>query len=73
MKKDLTEKTRENLIRRMADRQGLKLVKCRRRDPRALGYGLYFIVDARTNAVVAGAHRGTHSFTLKEAERFLAK
>ena len=35
------DKVRENLLRRMADRQGLTLSRSRRRDPRALDYGLY--------------------------------
>jgi hypothetical protein len=42
------EKVRENRLRRMADRQGLQLVKSRRRDPRAVDYGTYalYVVDA---------------------------
>lgn len=35
----------------MADRQGFRLEKSRRRDPRAIGYGTYQIVDAQTGAV----------------------
>lgn len=37
--------TRENRLRRMAQRQGLRLVKNRRRDPRAIDYGNYQIID----------------------------
>jgi hypothetical protein len=40
-----TEKVRENRARRAAIRQGLRLVKIRRRDPRAIGYGKYWIVQ----------------------------
>jgi hypothetical protein len=47
------EKIRENRLRRMATRQGLHLVKARWRDPRALGYGGYMIVDDSPNALVA--------------------
>jgi hypothetical protein len=36
-----SEKVRENRLRRMAERQGLRLVKSRRRDPRAIDYGTY--------------------------------
>jgi len=43
---------RENRLRRMADRQGFRLEKSRRRDPRAIGYGTYRIVDLQTNAVM---------------------
>jgi hypothetical protein len=39
----VTEKSRETRIRRMADRQGLKLVKSRTRDPYATDYGLYWL------------------------------
>jgi hypothetical protein len=38
------EKVRENRLRRMAERQGLRLVKSRRRDPRALDYGEYWLM-----------------------------
>ena len=37
------DKVRENRLRRMAERQGLQLVKSRRRDPRALDYGEYHL------------------------------
>lgn len=46
----------ENRVRRMARRQGLRLVKSRRRDPRALDYGLYTLVDIESNATVGGGH-----------------
>lgn len=51
------EKVRENRLRRMAERQGLMLVKSRRRDPRALDYGLYWLAsDTKGNRV--GRHGG---------------
>jgi hypothetical protein len=34
-------------LRRMADRNGLRLVKSRSRDPRAVDYGLYALIDVR--------------------------
>jgi hypothetical protein len=43
-----SDKVRENRLRRMAERQGLRLVKSRRRDPHAIGYGGYMLVYART-------------------------
>jgi hypothetical protein len=50
----VTEKTiMENRLRRMAQRRGMKLVKSRRRDVRALDYGTYMLIDINTNAVVA--------------------
>ncbi len=48
------EKVRENRLRRMAARQGLQLVKSRRRDPRALDYGTYWLVDASGVEVASG-------------------
>jgi hypothetical protein len=47
-------KVAENRLRRIAARQGLRLVKSRRRDPRALAHGTYQLVDTRTRALVAG-------------------
>lgn len=46
----------ENRARRIAQRQGLRLVKSRRRDPQAIDYGTYMLVDDR-NRVVGGAER----------------
>jgi hypothetical protein len=41
------DKVRENRLRRMAERQGLRLTKTRRRDPRALDYGEYRLQGKR--------------------------
>lgn len=68
MASDTAEKVRENRLRRMAQRQGMALRKSRRRDPRALDYGLYWLVDADRNLIVAG---GAHGLTLDEVERHL--
>jgi hypothetical protein len=38
------DKTRETRLRRMAERQGLAIHKSRRRDPRALDYGRWWVV-----------------------------
>jgi hypothetical protein len=43
-------KIRENRLRRAADRQGLRLHKSNRRDPNALGYGLWALIDLDTGA-----------------------
>ncbi len=48
------EKVRENKLRRMAARQGYMLQRSKRRDPDALDYGLYWLVDISTNFVVFG-------------------
>lgn len=62
---DQSEKVHENRLRRMAERQGYTLVKSRRRDPRALDYGRYWLVNARR------PQRG-NGMTLEEVERHLA-
>lgn len=41
------EKVRENRLRRMAARQGFRLVKTRRLDPLAMDYGTYHLVPAK--------------------------
>lgn len=57
--------TRENRLRRMAARQGLKLVKSGRRDPLAIDYGLYQIHD--------GDRVQFESRDLDEVERYLVR
>jgi hypothetical protein len=64
------EKVRENRLRRMADRQGLQLVKSRRRDPRATDYGRYALIDPFTNTIVVGATE-RFEFTLDDVEDYL--
>lgn len=47
------DKVREDRLRRIAARQGYRLVKNPRRDMRAIDYGSYMLVDPYTNAMVA--------------------
>ena len=62
------EKVREDRLRRAAKRQGLRLIKSRTRDPRALDYGGYWVMDE----VQQRAHGPVPSgMTLDEVERFL--
>lgn len=72
---ELSRKARENRARRAAGRQGLRLVKNRRRDARAADYGSYMLTDLATNEVAADfgwVHpaRGDH---LAAAEEWLAR
>jgi len=68
------EKVRENRLRRMAERQGLRLVKSRRRDPRAIDFGAYMLTDANTNHVVAGTGGvGRPHWTLDDVESYLTQ
>jgi hypothetical protein len=48
----VTEKSREVRLRRMAQRQGLRLSRSRARDRRALTYGSYTLMDDRTGFLV---------------------
>jgi hypothetical protein len=48
------EKVRENRLRRAAERQGLRLRKSGRRDPRALDYGVYWLVETWSNRLIEG-------------------
>jgi hypothetical protein len=62
-----TDKVRENRLRRVAERQGLRLTKSRRRDPRATDYGVYWLVDLRTN----GLESPESGLNLDEVETYL--
>jgi hypothetical protein len=48
---DPAEKTRENRLRRVAERRGFRLEKSRLRDPRAIGYGRYCIYKGMASRV----------------------
>ena len=69
---DQSIKVRENRLRRMAERQGLRLVKSRRRDPLAVDYGKYRVEtpDGVEPARFASPKGG--GLTLDEAERLLS-
>lgn len=65
----VADKVRENRLRRAAERQGLRLEKSRRRDPRALGYGTYQLVDPyNSNAVVASRLPDGYGLDLDDVE-----
>jgi len=65
------EKTRETRLRRMAERQGLRLTKSRRRDERALDYGTYGLVDAWTNSLEVGDPNTGYGLSIDEVENAL--
>ena len=65
------ERSREQRLRRAAQRQGYKLVKSRRRDPRALGYGRWYIVDVAGNYIVVGTEGGHANMDLDAVEEWL--
>jgi hypothetical protein len=69
------DKVREDRLRRMADRQGLRLMKSRARDPRDITFGGYQLTDIQTGGLVAGwgnAERG-YALDLDEVEEWLTK
>ena len=47
-----TSKARETRLRNTADRRGYRLKKSRSRDPEAIDFGRYALVDARTGGTV---------------------
>jgi len=67
------EKVRENKMRRISQRRGFRLLKSRRRDSQAIGYGGYMIVDDRTNAVVLGANPFAFFASLEDIEEFFGE
>ena len=69
---DAKEKVWENRLRRMAKRQALQLMKSRVRDPRAVDFGRYMIVDPYTNTIVAGGHGG-FDLTIDQVEAYLTE
>ena len=78
---DTSTKVRENRLRRMAERQGFRLVKSRRRDPLAVDFGKYRVetadgVEATRFASTMGwgltldevEHRLTHPAALRDPQ-----
>jgi hypothetical protein len=71
----MSDKVRENRLRNMADRYGLRLSKSRSRDPRAIDHGLYALLDVRTGGAInrAIADRWIHSWSIDEIEAYLSE
>lgn len=66
----MPDKVRENRLRRAAKRQGKLIVKSKARDPRAVGYAGYMLVDLETATVAAGG-LGADGLSLDEIETIL--
>ena len=70
-----SEKVREpppNRQRRVAERRGLVLRKSNRRDPLALDYGLFAILDGNTgNPVHPGRLASIYALTIEDVELYL--
>jgi hypothetical protein len=69
---DKAIKVTENRIRRVLGRRGLRLVKSRRRDRHAIGFGRYMVVDCKTNFVEYGGGDDPE-LTLNEVAAWLAE
>jgi hypothetical protein len=67
----VSDKIREERLRRAAKRQGLALVKSRSRHPDVLVYGTYGLVDPQRNAWVASSGGDGYGLDLDEIEQFL--
>ena len=65
------EKLRENRLRRAAKRGGLRLLKSRIRDAKALGFGGFMLVEIHTKAPVLGDQPYAFSCNLEAVEGFL--
>lgn len=66
------DKVMENRLRRKADRMGMRLVRSRRRDPDALGFGCYYLTDHETGGVNFGADAlGNPGASLEEIREYL--
>jgi hypothetical protein len=71
-------KTQETRVRRMAERQGFRLKKSRRRDELAKDYGLYWVLDPDTFDALGGWPEGApppgfpwNGLSLTETEQWL--
>lgn len=70
---DTDLKVLENRLRRVADRQGLRLQKSRARDPLALTYSTYQLVDVRTGGLAVGSISFGYGLGLDDVERALSR
>jgi len=70
----MNNKVLENRIRRVAARRGLLLTKCRARDDRALGYGMFMLIDPEHGgAINPDESAGRGWATLETIDRLLNK
>lgn len=68
------EKVRENRFRRKLDRMGYRLAKSRRKDPDAIDYGLFAIIDLESSGTVhTSAPWGIYTLTLDDVEAWIVE
>ena len=63
---DLEFRVVEDRMRRAAQRRGLRLIKSRRRDPRAIDYGLYVLIEDSARNRTPGAQAPISAFARGE-------
>jgi hypothetical protein len=70
-----TDRARENRLRRMAERQGLRLERSPRRDPDEPGHGTYQLIHTYTRGVVHAGHAGQagYGLDLDDVEEYLTR
>ena len=66
---DREYKSYESRLRRAVHRQGYRLERSRRRDPRAYDYGTYMIIDPQNNTVAAYRLSGGYGLDLADVAR----
>jgi len=57
----IDDKVLENRLRRTLDRRGYRLEKSRRRDPRAVTFGRYWVFENYNNTVVQSIPTSEHN------------
>ena len=66
------DKVQENRLRRMANRQGYVLSKTRRRDPDAIDFGLYALIDPESGGTIhAQGPISPYALTLEDVAEWL--
>jgi|CXWL01.1.fsa_nt_gi 2-hydroxychromene-2-carboxylate isomerase len=70
LNENTSRQQREAKARRIAHAHGLELRKSRTRDVNHVQHGRFMLLDAQTNAVVAGTWPYPHSFTLDDVEDY---
>lgn len=68
----MSDKAREQRLRREAERQGLRLEKSRVRIPEAFEYGTYHLVDGLTGVIVAYGLNSGFGLSLDDIEAYMA-
>lgn len=61
----------ENAVRRLAKRRGCTVRKSRARNPDAIEYGGFMLVDSETNGVILGGSPFAYSADLQDVSDYL--